>query len=251
MHLFDMTGEERKFIIRSKTFMKEKARADGSFDKLNAHLVAGGHQQDRSIYKKEETASPTVGTASVFTCAAIAAHERRCVITMDLAAAFLNADMLPEKPVYMKLNPVMSAIFGHLDAKYEMYTQEDGSVIVKLEKAINGCVQSTALWYYNLKNTLEENTYIHNPYDVCVFNKRVEGIQTTVQFHVDDLMASCVKDEYLTQLYNVLVAKYGKVTITSGYDHSYLGMRFLFLRDDGTVNVSMHLGARKSPTSPG
>ena len=96
--------------------MKEKARADGSFDKLKARLVAGGHQQDRSIYTKEETASPTVGTASVFTCAAIAAHERRSVITMDLAAAFLNADMLPEKPVYMKLNPVMSAIFGHLDA---------------------------------------------------------------------------------------------------------------------------------------
>ena len=97
--------------------MKEKARADGSFDKLNARLVAGGHQQDRSIYTKEETASPTVGTASVFTCAAIAAHERRGVITMDLATAFLNADMLPEKPVYMKLNPVMSVIFGNAAAR--------------------------------------------------------------------------------------------------------------------------------------
>ena len=88
MHLFDMTGEERKSIIRSKTFMKEKTLADGSFDKLKARLVAGGHQQNRSIYTKEETASPTVGTASVFTCAAIAAHERRGGITMDLAAAF-------------------------------------------------------------------------------------------------------------------------------------------------------------------
>ena len=37
----------------------------------------------------------------------------------------------------------------------------------------------------------------------------------------------------------ILVAKYGKVTITSGYDHSYLGMRFLFNRDDETVSVSM------------
>ena len=239
MHLFDMTGEERKSIIRSKTFMKEKTRTDGSFDKLKARLVAGGHQQNRSVYTKEETSSPTVATASVFTCATIAAHERRRVITMDIAAAFLNADMLPGKPVYMKLDPVMSAILGQLDANYEMYTQQDGSIIVKLEKALYGCVQSAALWYHNLRNTLEENGYICNPYDVCVFNKTVEGIQTTVLFHVDDLMASCVKDEYLTQLYNVLVAKYGKVTITSGYDHSYLGMRFLFNRDDGTVNVSM------------
>ena len=62
--------------------MKEKARADGSFDKLNARLVAGGHQQDRSIYTKEETASLTVATASVFTCATIAAqgcyNDRHC-----------------------------------------------------------------------------------------------------------------------------------------------------------------------------
>ena len=167
--------------------------------------------------------------------------RHRNVITIDIAAAFLNADMLPEKPVYMKLDPVMSAILGHLDAKYEMYTQQDGSVIVKLEKALYGCVQSAALWYYNLRNTLEENKFICNLYDVCVFNKTVEEIQTTLIFHVDDLMASCVKNDNLTQLYNVLVEKYGKVTITSGYDHSYLGMRFLFNRDDddGTVNVSM------------
>ena len=71
---------------------------------------------------------------------------------MDIAAAFLNADMLPEKPVYLKLDPVMSAILRHLDAKYGMYTQQDGSVIVKLEKALYGCVQSAALWYYNLRN---------------------------------------------------------------------------------------------------
>ena len=142
MHLFDMIGEERKSIIRSKTFMKEKTRADGSFD---AHLGAGGHQQDRGIYTEKETVSPTVATASVFTCATIAAHERRGVITTEIAAAFLNADMLPEKPVYMKLDPVMSAILGHLDAKYEMYTQQDSSFFVKLEKALYGCTISSTM----------------------------------------------------------------------------------------------------------
>ena len=147
--------------------------------------------------------------------------------------------MLREKPVYTKLDPVMSAILGHLDAKYEMYRQQDGSITAKLEKVLYGCVQSAALWYYHLRDTLEENAYICNPYDVCLFKNTVEGIQTTLIFHVDDLMASCVRDEYLTQLYNVLVAKYGKVITTSGYDHFDLGMRFLFNGDDGTVSVSM------------
>ena len=66
-----MTADERKSIIRSKTFMKEKTLADGSFDKLKARLVAGGHQQDRSIYTKEETASPTVATVACATVGSI------------------------------------------------------------------------------------------------------------------------------------------------------------------------------------
>ena len=171
--------------------------AVSSLDKLKARLVAGGHQQNRSICTEEETVSPTVATASVFTCATIAAHERRHVITMDIGAAFLSADKLPDKPVFMKLDPVTSAILTHLDREYEEYTQQNGSVIVKLDKALYGCVQSAALWYYDLRKTLESNMLICNPYDTCVFNKTEDGVQTTVLFHVDDLMASSITDECL------------------------------------------------------
>ena len=60
--------------------------------------------------------------------------------------------MLPDKPVFMELDPVISVVLAHLDREYEVYTQQDGSVIVKL--ALYGCVQSAALWYYDLrKNT--------------------------------------------------------------------------------------------------
>ena len=48
-----------------------------------------------------------------------------------------------------------------------------------------------------------------NPYDVYVFDKIEEGAQMTVLFHVDDLMASSMKDECLTKLNNILVSKYG------------------------------------------
>ena len=45
--------------------------------------------------------------------------------------------------------------------------------------------------------------------------------------------------ECLTELYNILVSKYGKVTITRGLDQSYLGMRFQFYHHERTVNISM------------
>ena len=63
--------------------MKEKMTPEGTVEKVKAHLVAGGNQQD-------ETSSPTVSTAAVLVTMAIAAHERRHVMTMDVETACLN-----------------------------------------------------------------------------------------------------------------------------------------------------------------
>ena len=61
-----LTDEERHSTISSSMFLKEKFTADGKFDKLRARLVAGGHQQDRSVYSDSETSSPTVSITSLF-----------------------------------------------------------------------------------------------------------------------------------------------------------------------------------------
>ena len=79
--------------------MKEKATPDGVIDKVNARVVAGGNQQDKSIYTLDETSSPTVSTAAVLVTMAIAAHEGRHVITMDVETAYWNAKMIDEKTV--------------------------------------------------------------------------------------------------------------------------------------------------------
>ena len=72
-------------------FLKQKNNPDGSFLKLKARLVAGGDQQDKSLY--EDLSSTTVSTSAVFTLLAIAAHERRRVAVVDISGANLNADM--------------------------------------------------------------------------------------------------------------------------------------------------------------
>jgi hypothetical protein len=46
-------------------FIKEKFDAGGSFEKRKARLVAGGNQQDKSLY--DDLAAPTISTSSVFT----------------------------------------------------------------------------------------------------------------------------------------------------------------------------------------
>ena len=154
---------------------------EGTVEKVKARLVTGGDQQDKSIYTLNETSSPTVSTAAVLVTMAIT-MERRHVMTMDVETAYLNARMIGDKPVFMTIGPLVTAILGQLDAKFEKYLDSKGSVIVKLDKALHGCVESEVLWYKDLRATLEADGYIVNPYDLCVFKKIYEGKQITVIF---------------------------------------------------------------------
>jgi hypothetical protein len=56
---------------QSSMFLKAKHLPSGAFDKLKARLVAGGDQQDKSLYPNLSASSAT--TSSVFINAAIAA----------------------------------------------------------------------------------------------------------------------------------------------------------------------------------
>ena len=100
--------------------MIEKMTWEGTVEKVKARLVAGGDQQDKSIYTLDETSSPTVSTAAVLITMAIAAYERRHVMTMDVETAYLNARMIDDKPVFMRTGPLVTAILGQLDAKFDI-----------------------------------------------------------------------------------------------------------------------------------
>lgn len=121
-------------------FLKDKYTADGKFDKLNSRLVAGGHLQDRSIYNDGSS-------TSVFIITAIAASENRSVATIDFPGAFLNSDMPSEgdHTVYMRRNKYLINVLISIDKSYIKYVNDKGTCIVKLKKALYGCVESAKL----------------------------------------------------------------------------------------------------------
>ena len=110
VHLNSLSYDQRKSIITSSMFLKDKYTADGKFDNLKSRLVAGGHLQDRNIY--DNGSSPTVSTTSVFIVAAFAASENRAVATIDFPGAFLNSDMPldGDHAVLMRLNKYLTNI---------------------------------------------------------------------------------------------------------------------------------------------
>ena len=91
VNMSKMSREKRRSIIRSSMFLKEKFISTGAFEKLKARLVAGGNQQDKTLY--DNLSSPTVSKSAVFAIAAIAAAEGRVVAAVDIGGAYLNADM--------------------------------------------------------------------------------------------------------------------------------------------------------------
>ena len=235
----DLTFEERRRIISSSMFLKDKYTADGKFEKLKARLVAGGHQQDRSIY--DESGSPTATTASIFIVASIAAEEGRAVATVDFPGAFLNAEMPKNKgkEVFMRLNKFESLVLCKIDPSYQKFMRADGNMVVKLTRALYGCVESGRLWYNKLSKDLESIGYIKNPQDMCVFNRiESDGSQSTLVIHVDDMKITAKTESHLDTIINEVQLKYPKLEVHRGRVFNYLGMVFDY-STAGCVKITM------------
>jgi hypothetical protein len=231
-----LTRKQLKKVIRSSLFIKEKFTSTGAFEKLKARLVAGGHMQDKSIY--DDVSSPTVSTAATFLVAAIAAQEHRHVATLDIGGAYLNASM-KEHEVLMRLDPKLAMILTKIRPDYKPFLDADGTMVVQLDKALYGCVESARLWYDHLRKTLEAMGFQANPHDICTFNKGSvqAGDQCTIILHVDDLMVTSKQQAVVDKVVADIVAVYKEVTVNRGAVHSYLGMTFDFTVP-GQVKVS-------------
>jgi hypothetical protein len=199
----NLTPEQLAKTIRSSMFLKGKVLPE---PKLKSRFVAGGNMQDRSVYSIEETSSPTVSNSALYMIAAIAAHERRKVRTMDVGSAFLNADIRRE--VLMIVQPSLAKILCSVDPTYDGFLREDGSVVVKLLKALCGCIESSKLWFEDLREELVKMGFTHNQKDHCVFNVIRGGHQMSVCIYVDDLFATSIDVSDLEWLSGNLEEKY-------------------------------------------
>lgn len=191
---------------------------------------------------KEETVSPTVATEATFALAAIAAHERRIVSTMDLPGAFLHANN--DSFVIMKLTGKLAELtVKTVPNIYCKYVIEDSTgkhiLYVQLQKALFGMLKSALLFYRKLVSILTTMGFILNPYDPCMANKKVNGNQLTVSWHVDDLTISCINKAPIHHVIQQLKNIYGK-NLKEHIDlfHDYLGMKFDYSMP-GQVEISM------------
>ena len=112
--------------------------------------------------------------------------------------------------------------------------------MVRLDKALYGCVEASLLWYKDLKSKLVADGFIENPYDRCVFNKiGLSGKQISIVLHVDDLMVTSESQTDLDSFGLYLKSVYLETRTNSGERPDYLGMTFDFTII-GQACVTMH-----------
>jgi hypothetical protein len=228
-----LTVSEKKGALRAITVIKEKRCG-----KIKGRTVADGRPQ-RSMYTKEETSSPTVSTDALMMSLLIDAKERRDVATADVAGAYLHADM--DDFTLLKMEGESVDIMCDVSPEYKKFVvYEHGKKVLylKLLKALYGCVKSALLWYDLFTGTLQDMGYELNPYDACVANKMVDGKQCTICWYVDDNKISHVDDKVVTDVIDKIETRFGKMTVTRGKEHVFLGMHIKF-HDDGTVSIKM------------
>jgi hypothetical protein len=156
--------ESNQRILPSKLFLKDKHKPDGTFGKLKARLVAGGHRQDHAEY--DTVSSLTVSIAAMFIVAAISAKEGRHRMATDVPAAYINAKMDPNMPkVHMHMDAADTALLLEVKPEWRRYVGKYGIIVVQLERALYGLIESAKLWYEEFSAYLKQLGFISNPHD--------------------------------------------------------------------------------------
>jgi hypothetical protein len=221
--------------ITSKMFLKKKLDSNGNLVKWKARLVAGGHLQphDESVIR----ASPTVHHNSFMLTSLIAADPSRNVASVDVTGAYLLVDMTSD--VYMTLQRSLADIMISLDPTYSDFLQSNGSVIVKLDKALYGCVESARLWFNEVCSHLKSLQFSQSEVDSCVFYKTEDGHTTIVIVYVDDFLISAKQVNHLNSLIDNLNSKFESINATHGPVLEYLGMNLDFsIKNQVTIKMT-------------
>jgi hypothetical protein len=232
-HVASLTKHQKRAALRAISVIKEKRCG-----KIKGRTVADGRPQ-RALYTKDETSSPTVSTDALMMSIMIDACERRDVATADVAGAYLHASM--DDFTLLKLEGASVDIMCDVCEMYrEFVTYENGKKVLylRLLKALYGCVKSALLWYELFTGTLQGMGFELNPYDTCVANKMYDGKQCTIAWYVDDNKVSHIDPEIVTEVLDKIEERFGKMTITRGKKHVFLGMDITYL-DNGTAQILM------------
>ena len=122
----------------------------------------------------------------------IHAREERYVTVINIPNAFIQTRIEHEKDMAtINIHGILVDMLWYIAPDvYEpwvtTYRKGIKELITQYINAINGNMVASLLYYWNCCKTLKLNKFKMRPYDPCVANILVNGLQLSIIFHVDD-----------------------------------------------------------------
>ena len=140
------------------------------------------------------------------------------------------------------------------------FVEERGKKVLyaRLKKALYGCIRSALLWYELYSGTLKKMGFKINRVDNCVASRLYNGHRCDIGWYVDDNIILCKDDRVVSTVIEKIEERFGKMTVTRGTSHVFLGMTIEF-KPNGTVEIDTieylreaidEFGERCLPKSP-
>jgi hypothetical protein len=130
--------------------------------------------------------------------------EERKVATCDIPGAFLQADWQADRDCYLKFEGAMVSMICNIGPEHKknvVYSRKGKKFLyAKLTRAVYGTLLGAILLYEKLSKQLTNWGYEPNCYDQYT----IDGNQITIQFHVDNLKISHMKQSTIDSVLNDL-----------------------------------------------
>jgi hypothetical protein len=204
VRLSELMAKQKATVLESHIFLTEKRTGE-----IKGRTVAGGNKQ-RGFIEKEDASSPTVATESVILMSIVDADEERETAILDIPNAFIQTFVEDKtKRVIVRIRGLLVDILVKLAPEiYGPYVTVDKKgqkqLLVECLNALYGTMVAALLYYEKFTNSLKKEGFKMNPYDACVWNKRIKGKQCTVCFHVDDCKISHVSKKVVNEKYRMV-----------------------------------------------
>jgi hypothetical protein len=227
-------------ILTCHMFLVEKFLASGEFDKVKARLVSHGNKQDRSQFP--DRSSPTVAIHSVMMVLALFAGNmgQHAVSKINVKGAFIQTPMEGD-PIYLRIGGDIVKYIIEEFPSYKEFVTHDGTMYVKMLKAMYGCVQASLLWYKLLVKVLTRIGFSVSEVDRCVMRLVVGGIVNIILIYVDDLLVFATT-EVMDLVLNTLRKRFTWITVERSVDQmSYLGIQLIWKSDMVIVDMKHYL----------
>jgi len=198
-------------------------------------LAARGDLQ--KIPDNYPTSSPTLPMWALYGILAIAACRGLKIRTHDVICAYPNADIDSKHPVFMWLAPMVAKEAIRLRPEWAEFQAHDGRLLVRLNKALYGLVDSGLRWHENITNTILADLGL----DPVITEPNVfhRGVDTLLGKFVDDLIVIYADETEADQIRDGLRKKYPfGIKTQHGPTVEFLGLRIEHLSEHNLFLVS-------------